>query len=66
MDQIHFSYDSSQNYEAHAEVNGELGDELWSTPLFQSLLELTLLGIDRGEVDQILLESQFGLALELV
>ncbi|WP_144394767.1 PKD domain-containing protein [Pleionea sediminis] len=61
MDQTGFTYDHSQNYGAHATVNGELGDELWSTPLFQSLIELINQGQTREEVDQIILEAQFGL-----
>lgn len=61
LDKTNDRYDPSQSYGAHAVVNGVLGDELWSTPLAQSLIDLMNLGVPRGEVDQILLESQFGL-----
>ena len=61
MDQTGYTYDPTKTYGAHALVNGELSDELWSTPLFQSLLDLINLGQTREEVDQIVLESQFGL-----
>ena len=40
---------------------GYQSDELWSTPLFQSLLTLVDQGYTRDSVDQIMLESQFGL-----
>ena len=61
LNQTHFSYDYSRDYQAHSQVNGELGDELWSTPLFQSLVELTNRGVPHDEVDRIILEAQFGL-----
>ena len=40
-------------------------DEYWSTPLFQSFKELMAQGVPRSEVDQIILESQFGLGYGL-
>ncbi|PIP78985.1 MAG: hypothetical protein COW84_10495 [Gammaproteobacteria bacterium CG22_combo_CG10-13_8_21_14_all_40_8] len=61
MNQTSFQHQPGSSYAAHAVVNGILGDELWSTPLFQSLVELTGMGIDHSEVDQIVLESHFGL-----
>ena len=36
-------------------------DELWSTPLFQSLRTLMDQGYSRASVDQIILESHFGI-----
>ncbi len=55
-------YDHSQRYSAHSPIQGgHISDELWSTPLFQSLLELLELGVPREEVDQIVLQSHFGL-----
>ena len=56
-----YRYDPTKTYGAHATVNGESADELWSTPLAQSLLELMNAGVSRDEVDQIILEAQFGL-----
>ena len=56
-------YVHSTNYGAHQSIpGGYQSDELWSTPLFQSLLTLVE---DEGQtqesVDTIMLESQFGL-----
>ena len=50
-------------YSAHVAIpGGYQSDELWSTPLFQSLLTLVEQhGQTRESVDTILLESQFGL-----
>ncbi|MBW3695456.1 propeptide, peptidase [Vibrio sp. T187] len=56
-------YLQQSEYRAHESVAGELGDELWSTPLFQSLKE----GVNRyqgsafEEFDTIVLESMYGL-----
>lgn len=56
-------YFESSEYRAHESVGGELGDELWSTPLFQTLKQ----GVEKygqeafEEVDTIVLESMFGL-----
>lgn len=61
MNRTNYEYDSSQTYGAHEIVNGQNGDELWSTPLFQSLIQLIDMGQSREEVDQIILEAQFGL-----
>lgn len=60
-----FRYDPTQTYGAHAQVNGELSDELWSTPLTQSLLQLMDMGVTREDVDTIILEAQFGLGANL-
>jgi len=48
-------------YDAHEPIAGGISDELWATPLFQTLLELYRQGIPREEVDRIILEAQFGL-----
>jgi len=56
-------YIQQSEYRAHESVAGELGDELWSTPLFQSLKE----AVKRyqyaafEEFDTIVLESMYGL-----
>jgi len=59
-------YDSTQTYRAHAPIPGGFQtDELWSTPLFQSLLTLKSMGVPREEVDTIILQAQFGLGSNL-
>lgn len=54
---------SRATYEPHESISGGISDELWSTPLFQSLLELYRQGIPRSEVDRIVIEAQFGLGI---
>lgn len=58
-------YNSSKTYGAHQSVteNGATfqSDELWSTPLFQSLVSLVAAGKPRDNVDKIILEAHFGL-----
>jgi len=61
MDKTSFQYDPSNTYTAHATVGGILGDELWSTPLFQALVTLKGQGVPRSEVDRIILQAHFGL-----
>ncbi|CAK4074299.1 proprotein convertase P-domain-containing protein [Vibrio sp. 16] len=56
-------YFETSEYRAHESVGGELGDELWSTPLFQTLKQ----GVEKygeeafTEIDTLVLESMFGL-----
>ncbi|NQD35950.1 hypothetical protein HPT27_02875 [Permianibacter sp. IMCC34836] len=62
-------YNSSKTYGAHQSVT-EGGvtfqsDELWSTPLFQALVELMAQGKPRANVDKIILEAHFGLGANL-
>jgi hypothetical protein len=54
-------YNPGSTYPAHTVVNGVLGDELWSAPLFQSLKRLLALGRPREEADKVALESQYGM-----
>ncbi|WP_299817348.1 hypothetical protein [uncultured Jannaschia sp.] len=55
-------YDPDKNYGAHEGIgNGVQSDELWSTPLFQSFLELRGRDVPREEIDTIVLQSMFGL-----
>jgi hypothetical protein len=55
-------YDPSRQYRAHYPIaNGWITDELWSTPVFQTLLNCLAQGYPRDEVDQIMLESFFGM-----
>ncbi len=58
-------YDASCTYVAHSSCGGVSGDELWSTPIFQALVELVGMGRTREEVDTIILEGQFGLGASL-
>jgi len=61
LTQTHFMYDPSATYGAHSSVGGVLGDELWSAPLFATLTAMIDMGETREDVDQIILEAQFGL-----
>jgi len=56
-------YFEHAEYRAHEYVVGELGDELWSTPLFQSLKDaVALYQADAfTEFDALVLESMYGL-----
>jgi len=55
-------YDHSVTYGAHMSIPGGFqSDELWSTPIFQTLITLMDQGYPREDADQIILESQFGL-----
>ncbi|MES2318843.1 MAG: M4 family metallopeptidase [Pseudomonadota bacterium] len=58
-------YNSSKTYGAHTSVteNGVTfqSDELWSTPLFESMRALIAAGKPRGNIDKIILEAHFGL-----
>jgi subtilisin-like proprotein convertase family protein len=56
-------YVHSVTYTAHMPIpGGYQSDELWSTPLFQSMLTLVEVhGEPRESVDSLLLEAQFGL-----
>ncbi len=56
-------YFEHSEYRAHEFVGGELGDELWSTPLFQSLKQSVAKYGDSAfsEFDTIVLQSMYGL-----
>jgi predicted secreted protein len=58
-------YNASKTYAAHQSVT-EGGvtfqsDELWSAPLYQSMVALIAAGKPRSNIDQIILEAHFGL-----
>lgn len=61
-DRVQARYDASGSYYAHGSGDGFVHDELWSTPLVQSLVKLMRLGVPRSEVDTIILQSHFGLS----
>jgi len=48
-------------YIAHATVEGVLGDQLWSTPLVSSMLDIIDASQPRADADKIILQSHFGL-----
>ncbi|WP_432454854.1 proprotein convertase P-domain-containing protein [Agarivorans sp. QJM3NY_29] len=56
-------YFEQSEYRAHESVAGELGDELWSSPLFQTLKQgVELYGeVAFEEVDRLVLESMYGM-----
>jgi hypothetical protein len=55
-------YNPSRRYGAHQSIGGGVqSDELWSTPLYQSFLQLRGRNVPREEVDTIVLESMFNL-----
>ncbi|MGQ0721280.1 MAG: proprotein convertase P-domain-containing protein [Candidatus Eiseniibacteriota bacterium] len=62
MDAFGAQYVHTTTYGAHQSIPGGFqSDELWSTPLFQTLLSLTGMSYPRSDVDRIILEAQFGL-----
>ena len=62
LDRTGAQYVPNTTYGAHQSIpGGYQSDELWSTPLFQSLVALMAQARPRSEVDQIILESHFGL-----
>lgn len=62
LDKLDARYDPDKHYGAHTRIpGGSYSDELWSTPLFQSLLKLLEKGYPRENVDKIILEAHFGL-----
>ncbi|MCB0404084.1 MAG: proprotein convertase P-domain-containing protein [Bdellovibrionales bacterium] len=62
LDAFGAQYDSNKTYGAHQTITGGFqSDELWSTPLFQSLLALMQAGVSKEAVDTIILEAHFGL-----
>lgn len=65
LDATTMMYDHGRIYGAHQTIGQHASDELWSTPLFQTLTALMARGIPRSEVDQIILEAQFGLGANL-
>ncbi len=63
MNRTSYQYDPDEIYVAHMTINNiaDYGDDLWSTPLFQAMVDFTNNGGAREEMDQIVLEAQFGL-----
>lgn len=65
LNDLQAQYDPTESYPAHAWVNGVLADQLWSTPLFSSMLDLLDSGHTREEVDTVVVQSHFGLGSNL-
>lgn len=61
MDDYTQMYNAGCSYSAHSSCSGRNADQLWSTALFSSLVDLIGMGRTREEVDQIILEGMFGL-----
>ena len=61
LNALTMQYNSASNYSAHSNVAGGISDELWSTPLFQAFQELRGLGVERSDIDKIVIEAHFGL-----
>lgn len=60
-------YDASRQYGAHSSIPGGFqSDELWATPIFQAHVALRSQGVPRSEIDQIVLQAQFGLGFSVL
>lgn len=60
-DRLNARYDPNRTYGPHQSMNSFESDELWSTPLVSSLLELTGAGETIESVDQVVLEGMSGI-----
>jgi len=61
VDRMDLMYNPNRRYGAHSTISGGgSADEMWSTPLVQSFLELQAKGYDADEINRIVLESHFG------
>ncbi|WP_317205816.1 M36 family metallopeptidase [Janthinobacterium sp.] len=62
-------YNSTKSYSAHQQIseNGVSfqSDELWSSPLYESMVALIAAGKPRANIDQIILEAHFGLGANI-
>ena len=65
MNRTDAKYNSTKSYGAHVAIteNGVTfqSDELWSAPLYQSMVALIAAGKPRANIDKIILEAHFGL-----
>ena len=65
MNRTDAKYNSTKTYGAHVAIteNGVTfqSDELWSAPLYQSMVSLIAAGKPRANIDKIILEAHFGL-----
>ncbi len=64
MDHDSARYDPTKTYAAHKRLGSyKMGtDQLWSTPLYQSMLEIQSNGDPKEDVDKIILNSMYGLS----
>ncbi|WP_018690874.1 PKD domain-containing protein [Algicola sagamiensis] len=63
LNDVDARYKDHQRYGAHEDIDGvtNRSDQLWSTPLYQSFLELTGMGYSRENIDRIILQSMYGM-----
>ncbi len=61
VDKTELRYDASRHYYAHSPIEGGSSDELWSTPLVQSFVELQETGHQADDINRLVLEAHFGL-----
>ncbi|MGR5076236.1 proprotein convertase P-domain-containing protein [Photobacterium swingsii] len=63
LDDHQARYYPSADYQAHISVNGSLSDQLWSTPLFQSLKDAVAIyhGDAFDAMNRIIIEGLYGL-----
>lgn len=61
VDKTEIRYDPTHKYYAHSPVQGGISDELWSTPLVQSFVELQEKGYSPDDINRLVLESHFGM-----
>lgn len=54
-------YDPSRTYADHASIPGGSSDELWSAPLFASMLDIEAAGHPLSDADTVILQSHFGM-----
>ncbi|MGO8530179.1 hypothetical protein ELI49_24195 [Rhizobium ruizarguesonis] len=53
------TYNPAKRYDAHETVGGFVADELWSTPLVQTLITAKASGLKVEDVDKVVLEGMF-------
>jgi hypothetical protein len=61
VDKVQLRYDPTHQYDAHTPVHEGISDELWSTPLVQSFVELQEKGYNPDDINRLVLESHFGI-----
>lgn len=61
VDKVNAKYNPAITYSAHEQMDGFVADELWSTPLIESLLDLVKLGESIESVDRVVLAGMDGI-----
>jgi hypothetical protein len=66
LDVLGARYNPKEQYGAHQGIEGGfIADELWSTPLYQSLVQAMRAGYAKKDIDRLVIESHFGLGAEV-